>query len=72
MFFFFIAALLRHEKLRKYTSTASLFRCRYAVVDIIKRNTSNIMGYEIYKIPNYELISQNEKKIVIISVSPKG
>jgi len=21
------------------------------------------MGYEIYKIPNYELISQNEKKL---------
>jgi len=34
----------------------------YAVVDIIKRNTSSIIGYEIYKIPNYELISQNEKQ----------
>jgi hypothetical protein len=69
--FFFIVALLRHERLCKYTSTASLFRCRYAVVDIIKRNTSNIMGYEIYKISNYELISQNEKNCNHIGIPQK-
>jgi len=44
----------------------------YAVFDIIKRNTSNVIEYEVYKIPYYELISQNKKKIIIISVSPQN